>query len=92
MAHGGLPDFSHMQLEYCDENDLMFSPTIFSLTIMVTGQKIHADDKTDAGYKEIPLEALLARLPRGSYIIPTRRVKSISKLFCIEDLIRRSFI
>lgn len=25
-------------------------------------------------------------------IIPTRRVKSISKLFCIEDLIRRGFI
>lgn len=25
-------------------------------------------------------------------VIPTRRVKSISKLFCIEDLIRRGFI
>lgn len=25
-------------------------------------------------------------------IIPTRRVKSISKLFCIDDLIRRGFI
>lgn len=25
-------------------------------------------------------------------IIPTRRVKSISKLFCIADLIRRGFI
>ena len=25
-------------------------------------------------------------------IIPTRRVKSISKLFCIEDLIRRGFL
>ena len=29
---------------------------------------------------------------RASEIIPTRRVKSISKLFCIADLIRRSFI
>jgi len=28
----------------------------------------------------------------ASEIIPTRRVKSISKLFCIEDLIRRDFI
>ena len=26
------------------------------------------------------------------WVIPTRRVKSISKLFCIEDLIRRDFI
>lgn len=25
-------------------------------------------------------------------IIPTRQVKSTSKLFCIEDLIRRGFI
>ena len=25
-------------------------------------------------------------------VTPTRRVKSISKLFCIEDLIRRGFI
>ena len=28
----------------------------------------------------------------ASLITPTRRVKSISKLFCIEDLIRRGFI
>lgn len=28
----------------------------------------------------------------GGGVIPTRRVKSISKLFCIEDLIRRDFI
>ena len=28
----------------------------------------------------------------GRLPIPTRRVKSISKLFCIEDLIRRGFI
>ena len=28
----------------------------------------------------------------ASYFTPTRRVKSISKLFCIEDLIRRGFI
>ena len=26
------------------------------------------------------------------WVIPIRRVKSISKLFCIEDLIRRGFI
>lgn len=32
------------------------------------------------------------RVSEGSEIIPTRRVKSISKLFCIADLIRRSFI
>ena len=32
------------------------------------------------------------KLFRASEIIPTRRVKSISKLFCIEDLIRRGFI
>ena len=29
---------------------------------------------------------------RVKLFIPTRRVKSISKLFCIEDLIRRDFI
>lgn len=28
----------------------------------------------------------------GYEVIPTRRVKSISKLFCIEDLIRRGFV
>ena len=31
------------------------------------------------------------KMYRGIFI-PTRRVKSISKLFCIEDLIRRGFI
>ena len=31
------------------------------------------------------------RTSPGSEIIPTRQVKSISKLFCLEDLIRSSF-
>ena len=32
------------------------------------------------------------RLVKNHRFIPTRRVKSISKLFCIEGLIRRGFI
>lgn len=32
------------------------------------------------------------RVSEVSEFIPTRRVKSTSKLFCIEDLIRRGFI
>ena len=31
-------------------------------------------------------------LSKKGEFIPTRRVKSTSKLFCIEDLIRRGFI
>lgn len=48
--------------------------------------------------KVLPRRALMpqknskTRLFQDSEIIPTRRVKSISKLFCIEDLIRRGFI
>ena len=34
----------------------------------------------------------IMRLPAVSAIIPTRQVKAVSKLFCIEDLIRRGFI
>ena len=57
---------------------------------------MHGEMKTVA--KSLPRRALTSQKPshirlfRASEIIPTRRVKSISKLFCIEDLIRRGFI
>lgn len=39
-----------------------------------------------------PQKPSYIRLFRASEITPTRRVKSVSKLFCIGDLIRRGFI
>lgn len=39
-----------------------------------------------------PKSTVFATKNQVCEIIPTRRVKSISKLFCIEDLIRRGFI
>ena len=47
-----------------------------------------------ANGKKNPRQALCNKACRGliHLVIPTRRVKSISKLFCIEDLIRRGFI
>lgn len=44
--------------------------------------------------KKNPRQALCNKACRGliHLVTPTRRVKSISKLFCIEDLIRRGFI
>lgn len=44
-----------------------------------------------AGKTENP-QVLLKRDLQVESIIPTRRVKSTSKLFCIGDLIRRGFI
>ena len=50
------------------------------------------DDKVLPRRALMPQKNSKTRLFQDSEIIPTRRVKSISKLICIEDLIRRGFI
>ena len=50
------------------------------------------DDKVLPRRALMPQKNSKTRLFQDSEIIPIRRVKSISKLFCIEDLIRRGFL